>query len=101
MEIQKNSKILSLLYGKKFTYDERIARDENCEKLYREELDAEKALRDRIKDDVELCALLEKLIECNAVADGVAQDLYFTEGFKTGLVIGLEAGEWAAEKTVK
>ena len=28
------------------------------------------------------------------------KELFYSEGFKTGLIIGLEAGEWSAKKGV-
>ncbi len=98
MNNKSKSKILDLLYGKKFTYDERINYDvETNSKVFNaSEIAEEFSLK--IKDNTELAELFEKFTESNTVAKLAESDLYFSEGFKLGLLIGLEAGEWAAEK---
>lgn len=98
METQSKSKILDLLYGKKFTYDERINYDgETNSKVFKASEIAQE-FSHKIKDNRELAELFEKLVESNTVAKLAEGDLYFSEGFKLGLLIGLEAGEWAVEK---
>lgn len=98
MNNKSKSKILDLLYGKKFTYDERVDYDDvtNSKVFDASEIAAE--FSHKIKDNPELAELFGKLVESNAVANLAEGDLYFSEGFKLGLIIGIEAGEWAAEK---
>ena len=101
MNNKSKSIILDLLYGKKFTYDERIDYDnETNAKIFNASEIAEE-FSHKIKDNTELAELFEKFIECDSVADNAEKDLYFAEGFKTGLLIGVEVGEWAAEKIKK
>ena len=98
MSNKSKSIILDLLYGKKFTYDERIVYDVETNSKVFDASEITDEFSHKIKDNTELAELFEKLVESNAVAKLAEGDLYFSEGFKMGLMIGIEAGEWAAEK---
>lgn len=98
MNNKNKSKILDLLYGDKFTYDERIVYDGETNSKVIKASEIAEEFSHKIKDDTKLSELFEKLVESGTVAKLAESDLYYSEGFKLGLMIGIEAGEWAAEK---
>ncbi|MDE6558016.1 MAG: hypothetical protein K2K39_02805 [Clostridia bacterium] len=93
------SKILDLLYGKKFTYDEMIDYDDETHSKVFKAGEIEEEFSHKIENNPELAELFEKFMQSSTVAKLAESDLYFAEGFKMGLLIGLEAGEWSARKS--
>ena len=96
--MQEKSKILDILYGKIFTYNERIYIDRECHELLDKTYEKEESLREKLKGNAEHTKLFEEYLDCYIQANSAINDVYFAEGFKTGLLIGLEPGEWEAEK---
>lgn len=101
MQTQRKSKILELLYGKIFTYSERVDDDEEVKKCISKLAYAENILIEKIKNNEELKKLFEEYQNVSAMKSISETDLYFVEGFKTGLLIGIETGEWASNKFKK
>ena len=97
MNTQKKSKIIDILYGK-YNYSEKFELDEESNAFKLQSWDIEGDILDKLKSNAELTALFEKYVECESVANIAENDVHFSEGFKTGLIIGLEAGEWLSKK---
>ncbi len=98
MQNQRESKIIDLLYGK-ISYYETISPSSVCNKILGEVVLAEKNLLNKIRGDENLKSLLDAFMDCIEKLHHAENDHYFAEGFKTGLMIGIEAGgEWADNK---
>jgi len=83
------SVILQMLYGKRGTL-EAVEPTEKYKRLLKESAEREKELRENLKDNPEILALFEKADESFGALYSESVDTYYIEGFKFGLLMGLE-----------
>ncbi len=97
MPNQGESKITDILYGK-LSFSELMPPSPVCKEIIEEVVAAEKNLMKKIKDDSDVKERVDAFIDCIERLHSAESDHFFAEGFKTGLMIGIEAGEWTGDK---
>ncbi len=95
--MQQKSKILDLIYGS-LSYAETLEPNPDGGEYLDELVAAEEKLLPMINDNAEVSGLYDKVKKNLELISISETDYYFTEGFKMGLLIGIETGEWGSRK---
>lgn len=91
MNKQKTA-IMQMFYGERGDSEKIIYSDE-CKECRNKSYEYYEKLCEKFKDDAEVLELFEKFIDWTERANVEEIDVNFAEGFKFGLLIGIEAGE--------
>ena len=91
MNKQKTA-IMQMFYGERGD-SEKIKYSNECKECRNKSYEYYEKLCEKFKDDAEVLELFEKFIDWTERANVEEIDVNFAEGFKFGLLIGIEAGE--------